>query len=1272
MNAQSNFYFEKINTDKGLSQSIVYGIDQDKFGNIWLATEEGAVRYNSKDAFLYDSYKGFPKNTKNRTYCLLIDSKNNIWVGTENGILLYDNKKNEFNKISKVLNLESIKKIVELQDGTICFSTPSDIWKIKINDGNYVPNKIIENTIPESILAVKNNLFYATQNGGFIFNTISTKINSFPNIFNSISLTKKINNSIFIGTQKGELFQSDVNFSFFNKISVSNNKSIKDVEFYNGNFFVGVDGDGIIELDKNLTRQKNYLHNEDKQRSISSDGVYDLFVDDQNIFWVTTYGGGINIVNPLKNNFQIIRHEINNPSSLSSNFCTSFLDVGNNTIWFGTKRGISIWNRNNNSWNYIKTFCNNNNSSNILSMVLDGNYVWIGTYNDGVYKVNKNNYQCIQYNTTETTDKKIGVNKVFSVFNDNKGNIWVGGIEGKVSLINTNNQIKIFNIQQIRYIFQDNQDNIICVGKDGAYSIDRNHKVKMITSISKAKNNFDFVTINCGFQNSNGDYVLGTNGAGIMFYNPNSQKISFINKKNNLPSDVIQGVLEYKKNEYWATTTKGLCKITFQDNKPQIIIYNQSDGLSGNEFNFKALAKLNSNELIAGNISGVTLFNPKNIKPQQYLPKIVFEELYVFNELFEPSENSKNQHINTTNELELNYSQNSIGIKFAGVLHGFYPKVKYSWMLEGFDENWSSPSFENQVNYTNLSYGDYVFKVKATNKDGKWGETRSLNIIIKRPWWASFFAYLIYFGIFFGIIYSVVYFTKLLEVKKGKEEQINMLNNITHEIKTPLSILISSLENDENDSKIQKEKLQPTIERLNNLIKQMLNFHVITSEDYIPKEVDKIAIPQYFKNVISDFSPLLKDKKLTINFINHLEKEIFYFEKNDFDKIVFNLISNAIKYSFEKNTIEVTLEQGKKKSIILKIKDYGLGIPKDQQKYILNNYYRARNVINSEYSGSGLGLMIVKNLIDRNGGKISFESEENKGTTFTIDLPSQESLFASKTLTINPQDNYLTIDNKNLEKYANYKILIVEDNKELRKNLTKSLENYFLIYEAKNGKEGLEKALDIYPDLIITDYIMPEMDGVEMCNVLKNNINLSHIPVFMMTVLQSSNHKQESIENGVTEYLEKPININILLAKIHNVFNWQEILKEKYLHQSDIDTAEKFKNKNDSDFITKLEAIVLEKIKDESFSLQDICTIVGMSRTSLYMKLKSLIDVSPQDFIILTKLKYAKKLLLQGDVNIKEVAYSCGFTNPKYFSTSFKKTFGITPSQFVKSLENNQ
>ena len=689
--------------------------------------------------------------------------------------------------------------------------------------------------------------------------------------------------------------------------------------------------------------------------------------------------------------------------------------------------------------------------------------------------------------------------------------------------------------------------------------------------------------------------------------------------------------------------------------------FNKTDGISSNEFNYSAYLKLKNGSVAFGGVEGVTIFDPKLIKPRNVFPKIVFEDFFIDKELVKDSLILP-QHINQSKVLSLSYKQNSFGFKFVGILQGYASKVKYSYILEGFDENWTKPSSKNFANYTNLNSGDYIFKVKATNEHIQFGPIKTIAISISSPWYATYLAYFLYFVLLITAIYGLIEFVKILEIKKNKEEQIDFFNNITHEIKTPLAILLSNIEATKSEENL---RVKSSIERINNLINQMLNFQKfsIESSDF---QISKIRLNEFVTSLIQDFIPLLNEKNLKITFENNYHKEIFYFNEDYLTKLLFNLVSNAIKYSHENNEIIISLINIENDKLGLKIKDFGIGIPKSAQKNILTKFFRAKNVANNQFSGSGLGLMIVKQIIDKTNGKISFKSSEN-GTTFKIIIPSFEKKYSESAINtaILNEDEV----SEEITRFSDKKILIVEDNEELRKYLFKTLENYFLVYEATNGNEAYDLASKIFPDLILTDFMMPVMDGLQFSKKILEDINLNHIPIFMLTALHNTIHKKESTEIGIAEYIEKPFSITFILAKIVSTFLRQEKLREHYIHQNDVIIAGKNKNENENEFLQNLENIILEKIKDESFSLQDICNLVGMSRTSLYMKLKNLIDLSPQDFIIHTKLKYSKRLLLEGNSNIKEISYASGFSNPKYFSTSFKKAFGISPSEFIKSIQ---
>ncbi|MQP25653.1 helix-turn-helix domain-containing protein [Flavobacterium sp. LMO8] len=1251
---QESVIFEKLNFENNDIQSIVYSISDDIDGNLWFATEEGIIRYNSKETYLYDSNKGLPKSISNRVYSVLRDKNNSIWIGSTNGIAKYNNEKDVFDSIpNEGKKIDRTNALVFDNKNTIWIASDNGLW---LCDQNKKLKNIVPNIRVFNLFAYQGAIYYTStlgifkltyNNGNIVNKPLNGKITD-------ASVLKIINSKIIVGTKIGKLYKSDLSNVSFNEFQISQKLSglrIRDIECKDNQYYFATDGVGIFVTDANFKLKKHHFFDNDKQNNLTSNGVYDIFFTND-ITWIATYGGGVNYYSRNKQLFTIIKHQINNSNSLANNTVRSILEI-KNEIWFGTKNGISIFNVSSDNWTHLF----NGKDEIILSLAYLNDYVFAASYNNGLYKINKSNRQIQNIYNPKLHPK--GVQNIFKVFIDAKENIWLGGIEGNLTVIQNDNTIIHYPINDVRDI-NWYQNKILAVGRNGVHLIDHKQKKYFKFKIFDTERlKYNFNTINTVVVDNN-NIILGTNGSGVLFYDGAKKSVFKIDKSNDLSSNVVQGVIKYDANSYWISTTKGLSNLMISPTDTIIKNFNKTDGISSNEFNYSAFLKLKNGSVAFGGVEGVTIFDPKLIKPRKILPKVVFEDFLIDNDVVKDTDILP-KHINQVQEIDLYYKQNSFGFKFVGVLQGYSSKVKYSYMLEGFDQNWSEPSSKNFANYTNLNSGQYIFKVKATNEQGDFGPVKTVIINISSPWYASFLAYLIYIILLVAAIYALINIVKIFEIKRNKEEQIDFFNNITHEIKTPLAILLSTIEEANTEENL---RVKSSIERINNLINQMLNFQKF-SIDSSDVQISKIKLNDFIFNLMQDFKPLLNEKKLKITFENNFQNEIFYFNEEYLTKILFNLISNAIKYSHENNEIIIVLNTLEKGRLGIKVKDFGIGIPKSAQKNILTKFFRAKNVANNQFSGSGLGLMIVKQIVDKTEGKIAFKSTEN-GTTFKISLFNFEKKYnESAIIKVESTDFEVT---EEIQKFSDKKILLVEDNDELRSYLVRTLENYFLVYEAKNGQEGFDLASKIFPDLILTDFMMPVLDGLQFSKKILEDINLNHIPIFMLTALHNTIHKKESTEIGITEYIEKPISIAFLLAKITSTFLWQEKLREHFIHQNDISIAGKNKNENENEFLIKLENIILEKIKDESFSLQDICNVVGMSRTSLYMKLKNLIDLSPQDFIIHTKLKYAKKLLIEGNSNIKEIAYSSGFSNPKYFSTSFKKAFGVSPSEYIKNL----
>ncbi|MFG6686058.1 two-component regulator propeller domain-containing protein [Mariniflexile sp. HNIBRBA6329] len=1279
--SQNNIEFQQLAGENVSTQSITYAIEQDKAGNLWIASEEGVLKHNSKFYQIYNTYNGLPEELNNRVSEIFIDSKQQVWIGLEKGVCKYNENFDTFEIFPSKgdINPSLITCITEDEANNIWVGGFNGLWKVSAKDTTKKLDRVITSQNIQAIYTYENKILFGTSKGLFVYDIETDIYNEIQLIskLNSISFIGQINNYFIIGTKAGELYKVDNNLtkSTVLNLGIKITNPITDIIKKDDNtIYLATDGDGLFRLNNSFSILNQYKEDANNENSLSSNGVYDIASGNENILWIATYGGGINYFDSNGFPFQKIQHRLNDKNSIVANFTRSIAKDTNGNIWFGTKKGVSIWNTKTNQWKHIDNLTNSKIPSEDIVLALEpqDEYMWIGSYNNGLLKMNINNYNCVHYNASNTNLPK----KVYTIFRDKNNNIWAGGMEGNLAKINIKNKVETYPIQQIKSIYQSSSGHILTVGRYGVYKIDDTTKnFELIEALKPDKNKLAYSTINSVIETSKGDFIFATNGEGVVFYNPKSQSIKKLTINSGMPSDIVQGIIATSDTNIWASTTKGLVNIVTKNTDTIINVFDRKDGLPSTEYNYGSYSKLSDSLYAFGGVNGVTLFNPKNIKGDSYKPKLVFDAFKLFNKAVKPDEKPLFKHINETKSIVLKHNENSIEIGFTGVLYSSASKTKYSYKLEGFNEQWSAPSLNNFATYTNLSPGDYTFKVRAYNKYLEPGEERQLSIKILPPWWATNRAYVVYILALLGIIYAIIHFTSVIVKKKNADEQIDFFNNITHEIKTPLTILLSSLDNvteNAGTGEDSKKRIKTTVKRINSLFEQMLNFQKVTSEDNLSIDVSKIDVEHHLRKRINNFRPLTQERNLEIILNSNLNESDFYFDKDVFDKVLLNLISNAIKYSFENGKIYLNLYETPTNQLKIEIIDEGLGIPKDQQKFILKRYFRARNAINSQRPGTGLGLMMVKKLLEKTGSSIDFLSEENKGTTFTILLKNLKSEYdkqlSSKEATLSNMDNHIE-DQSEIDAFSDSKILIVEDNDELRDILVNTLSVYFQIFEASNGKEGLEIASQIYPDLILTDLIMPEMDGMQMSKIIKDDINLNHIPVFMLTVLQNSAQKLESIETGIAEYIEKPIDIKFLLAKMINTLKWQQKLREKYIHDNEADNASLFRNKNDQEFMQNLENTVIENIENESFSVHDLSSSFSMSRTSLYMKLKNLVDLSPQDFIIHTKLKYAKKLLIEGECSIKEVAYRSGFSNPKYFSTSFKKFYDMTPSGFLESLK---
>lgn len=1257
--SQSIDQFNHIQLDSENDISIVYEICQDTIGFIWAATEEGLVKFNGNKSVYFTEYFGLPENFSSNIKKVKSDSEGNIWICADNKIAKYSFQSNVFEEVfvSNRLSLINDFLFVENKLLVACYN---GLW-IKDMNSEEEAQKWYKGSPILSLTKLNSKVFIGSRNEVFISDKEINTIDSWlPDYTMNCGIYH--DGKYILGTREGKLLSTDIEKDQID-IVFDQNAPINDIVFDESQltYFVGLDGEGIYQLTEDLEIKNHYVNNVNDEYSLASNGIYDLFIDETNQLWISTYGGGIDVLPNAQGPFQSIAHIPNDRNSILNSFTRAVLEDDNGNVWYGTKTGVSIYFPKSETWKHIETFSNNSTSPIIMTLAEDGNYIWAGTFGNGAYRISKSNYSNTYFGPNATGFRKISLDKVYSICVDSEGTVWLGGIEGDLYYIKNDNQVGSLEINQIREIKESPDGKIYIVGRNGVQFIE-NEFVSSISELSLENDQLNYSTINAISFDQEWLWIA-TNGDGIIKYHTRTKDLAVYNQSDGLPSDIIQSILIDDKF-IWASSSKGIISFDKTETQPKFQIYDKRDGLLSSSFNYGSYAKFRDGNLAFGGTESVLLIDPSKLTQQEVIPTLVYESI----EYPDPKNIEKRitQYLMPINneKLILNYNQDYINIKYAGINHTGASKTRYQWKMDGIDENWSSPTEKNEINFANLSPGNYAFQVIALNRYNQKSKVNTLSIQITSPWWFSNLAYVIYgLLIILGSIFAFR-LAKALIKKRNVEEQVSFYNNITHELKTPISILLSKL-NSNSSAEVNVKDIKNTTRRINTLFDQLLNFGKVSSDYYRNQKISKITFQKHLDLIINSFKSEIDKKKLTVEMDNQWPDEFFYYKRDVLDKITYNLISNAVKYSVENGKIEISCQETNDGKLQISVKDDGMGIPKDQQDKILKKYYRGRNVVNSQVPGTGLGLMIVKSLLEYDNGKVYFDSEEGKGTKFTVELSNFYEKYKASEEIVNAEESEENIINGEEKRF---KVLVVEDNDELRIDLVEKLSAYYRIYAARNGREGFEKAKDKLPDLIITDFIMPEIDGNELCELLQKNEDTNHIPVFMMTVLNNSSQKIESIKTGVSAYMTKPIDFPFLVAKIDSTLDYKTKLKEKYIKESEISAAGKFKDERESEFIQKLEDFIIEKIGEESFSVQDLCKHIGMSRTAFYMKLTEMIDMSPQNFIINTKMNYARKLLLKGGVTVKEVAFKVGFSNPKYFATSFKKHFGQTPSGFLKSL----
>ena len=1319
--------FSYISINEGLSQSTVFSIDQDKRGNMWFATYDGVNKYDGYAFTVYQHNEDDPNSIANDISRIVkTDSQGRVWIGTRDGLSRYDEEKDIFQnffyeKNGKHLQVNGIEEISPEQ---LLISTPEglimfDIKESKFRDDSF--STAMHKTIASTLYRQDDQIYIGTSTDGLYTYSITQK--TFEKVIPILG-TKQIQailqqspTRIWVATEGAGLFLINPKTKEIKNYlhSPSNPKSIS------SNYIRSLAMDSQNRLwigtfnDLNIYHEgtdsfASYSSNPVENGSLSQRSVRSIFMDSQGGMWLGTYFGGLNYYHPIRNRFKNIRN-IPYKNSLSDNVVSCIVEDKDKNLWIGTNDGgLNLYNpitQRFTSYTLLEDeSARGSGSNNIKAVYVDEkkSLVYIGTHAGGLSILHRNSGQVENFN--QRNSQLVNEN-VYAILPDGEGNLWLGTLS---ALVRFNPEQRSFTTiekekdgtpvvsKQITTLFRDSHKRLWIGGEEGL-SVFKQEGLDIQKASILPVSNVTKLFTNCIYEASNGVIWVGTR-EGFYCFNEKDKQIKRYNTTNGLPNNVVYGILEDSFGRLWLSTNRGIS--CFNPETEKFRNFTESDGLQSNQFNTASYCRTSVGQMYFGGINGITTFRPELLLDNPYTPPVVITKLQLFNKVVRPDDETGilTKNISETKSITLKSWQTAFSIEFVVSNYISGQHNTFAYKLEGYDKEWYYLTDSRTVSYSNLPQGTYQFLVKAANSDGKWNPIpTALEIIVLPIWYKTWWALLIFFATFAGFITFVFRFFWMrksmeaqLEIErrdKEHQEEINQMKmrffiNISHELRTPLTLILTPLQEIINKisdrwTRNQLEYIQRNANRLLHLVNQLMDYRRAELGVFELK-AKKGNAHQLIQDNFLFYDKLARHKKITYTLHSELEDKEVLFDANYLELIVNNLLSNAFKYTESGQSITVTLKE-ENGWLLLQVSDTGIGIPINKQGKIFERFYQ----IESEHVGSGIGLSLVQRLIELHHGRIELDSEENKGSTFSVYLPQDLSVYKPSELASNNEQNeeeqvYSTnskamyfidtekVENESVESGDKKRgtILIVEDNNEIRRYLNNGLADLFNTLEAGNGEEALEKLKDNEVDVIVTDVMMPVMDGIKLCKNVKQNIRTCHIPVIILSAKTDIKDQMEGLQMGADDYIPKPFSLAILTTKIQNMMRTRRRMLDKYAKSLEVEPEKITFNAMDEALLKRAMAIVEKNMDNIEFSTDEFAREMNMSRSNLHLKLKAITGESTIDFIRKIRFNEAAKLLKDGRYTVAEVSTMVGFNTPSYFATSFKKYFGCLPTEYIK------
>lgn len=1306
---EEHYYFKNLSIRNGLSQNTVNAILQDRKGFMWLGTKDGLNRYDGLSFRKFKHDAANPRSIGNSFITSLYEDFNgNIWVGTDAGVYIYYPEKEAFEEF----DCQSLEKTrIERSVSMIAGDKQGRVWIAVEAQGMFcydARQKLLRN-YPLSEISSNIKCFTFDSGGtlwlGFYGDGLYYSKDNLATVhpygspedgkreFEGGVITKIVQgnyNCLYIGSVKEGV--SELNLTsgqVRNLLAIDESgESIfcRDLLPYSDNeLWIGTES-GIYIY--NL-RTAQFIHLRASlydSYSLSDNAIYALYKDREEGLWIGSYFGGVDYY-PRQYTYFAKYYPKNIANSLHGKRVREFCRADDGTLWIGTEDGgLNHFNPKTKEFHFFEPSAG---FTNIHGLCMDGSHLWVGTFSKGLRVIDTRTGVVLRTYTEGHTPHSLNDNSIFSICRTSAGEIYLGTLFGLLRYNRTQDnfdRIPELNGKFVYDIKEDSYGNLwLATYANGAYCYDVSvRRWKNYVFDAEDEKSLPYDKVLSVFEDSYRQIWLTTQGGGFCLFHPDTETFTRYGLKDGLPNDVVYQIVEDDDRFLWLTTNNGL--VRFDPKTMEMKVFSTANGLPTNQFNYRSGFKDEAGNIYLGSINGFVAFDPRTFAENRQVPAVAITDFLLFNKEVPVGETDSplKSSITFSDKVVLTADQNSFSFRIAALSYQAPRMNKLMYKLEGFDEGWLTIGESPLVTYSNLGYGDYVFKVKASNSDGVWNEQEtSLHLSILPPFYLSGWAYCFYVLFFMGCLVCVIFYFKrrnyrkqhrqmeMLEQEKEREvyhAKIDFFTNVAHEIRTPLTLIKGPLENiilkKEVDSETKEDLyiMKQNTERLLNLTNQLLDFRKTETRGFRLNftECDVVAV---LRETYLRFTSLAKQKGL--DFILELPQECFMADVNQeaLTKIISNLLNNGVKYA--STYLRISLETDEKVFHIRTFND-GEMIPDTMKEEIFKPFVRLDKE-DEVTTGTGIGLALSRSLAELHQGSLMMEKGEEVNC-FCLTLPvNQDSTITLSAENVSQvEENSCGWEQEETDtKEKKPMILVVEDNPDMLAFIRKQLTTEYSVLTAMNGIEALAVLDNHYVNLVVSDVMMPQMDGFELCKTIKSDLSYSHIPVVLLTAKTNIQLKIEGLELGADAYIEKPFSVEYLLANISSLIHNREKLRQTFAKSPFVAANTMALTKADEEFIWKLNDIIQANLHNPEFSMEDMADALKMSRSSFYRKIKGVLDLSPNEYLRLERLKQAAQLLKEGKSRVNEICYTVGFNSPSYFSKCFLKQFGVLPKDFI-------